>query len=178
MSGYKILETIYQSQRVRVARAIRDLDGKAVVLKSLNGDFPSLRDTTRFKYEFELSERAFGTGIVPVFDLHREGNGLILVMEDVGGIPLLDYWNSTPKTLSIFLNLSVQMTPLLGTLHEKGILHKDIKPANLLVQKETGRVYIIDLDLPPSCNLRSRHPSSPKHWRGHCPTSPLNKRAE
>jgi hypothetical protein len=68
MQGYQILETIYQSDRVNVSRATRDSDAKSVVIKALNGDFPSIRDVTRIKYEFELLEKAKGTGIVPVLD--------------------------------------------------------------------------------------------------------------
>jgi predicted ATPase/signal transduction histidine kinase len=166
MQGYQILETIYQSDRVIVRRAIRDSDGKNVILKSLNGDFPSIRDITRFKYEFELSERALGTGIVPVLELLREGNGLVLVMEDVGGIPLLDYWNSTPKTLGVFLNLSIQISQILGNLHERGIVHKDIKPANLLVQGETGKVYIIDLGLASLLQSEEQAPVQPETLEG------------
>ena len=147
MQGYQNFQTIYQSQRVIVSRAVRESDGKSVVLKALNSEFPGIRDLTRFKYEYELSEKAKNTGIVPVIDLVKHGNGLILVMEDVEGIPLLEYWNSTSKTLTIFFNLSTQITHILSNLHEKGILHKDIKPANILVQKETGKVYIIDLGL-------------------------------
>jgi histidine kinase len=166
MQGYQILETIYQSERVSVIRAIRDLDGKSVVLKALNGDFPSIRDSTRIKYEFELSEKAMGTGIVPVLELTKQLNKLILVMEDVGGIPLLDYWNSTPKILSIFLNLSIQITQILGNLHGKGILHKDIKPANVLVQKETGKVYLIDLGLASLLQSEEQAPVQPETLEG------------
>ena len=68
-------------------------------------------------------------------------------MEDVGGVPFLEYWNTTPKTLTIFLNLAIQITEILSLLHKTQIIHKDIKPTNILVQKETGRMYLIDLNL-------------------------------
>ena len=166
MQGYRNLQIIYQSQRVIVSRAVRELDGKSVVLKALNSEFPGIHDLTRIKYEYELSGRAKTTGTVPIIDLVKHGNGFLLVMEDVGGIPLLEYWNSTPKTLAIFLNLAVQIAQILSSLHEKEILHKDIKPANLLVQKETGKVYIIDLGLASLLQSEEQAPVPPETLEG------------
>ena len=166
MQGYQIIQTIYSSERISVLRAFRESDGKSVVIKSLNSDLPAQRDITRIKYEFELSERGSGTGIVPVLELVKQKNGLLLVMEDVEGIPLMEYWKSTPRTLAIFLNLSIQITRILSNLHEKGILHKDIKPTNILVQKSTGKVYVIDLGLDSVIQSEEQAPVQPETLEG------------
>ena len=146
MNGFQILQTLYKSERVTVSLAIRDSDGKQLILKSQNAEYPALRDLTRIQYEFELSLKYPVEGMVPIYSLEKQGNAYTPVMEDVGGVPFLEYCNTTPKTLTIFLNLAIQITEILSLLHKTQIIHKDIKPTNILVQKETGRMYLIDLN--------------------------------
>ena len=161
MNGYNSLQTIYKSERVTVSRAIRDMDGKEVILKSQTSEFPSQRDLTRIKYEYELSQKFSPKGMVPILVLEKQGNGFTLVMEDVGGIPLLEYWNSSSKTLSLFLEISISITKILSNLHENGIVHKDIKPANILVSQTTNQVYLIDLGLASLLSSEEQAPVQP-----------------
>ena len=104
MNHYHSNQTIYKSERVTVSRAISESDGKSVILKSQTSEFPSQRDITRIKYEYELSQKFSLEGMVPILGLEKQGNGFTLVMEDVGGIPLLDYWNSTIYLTNIQLS--------------------------------------------------------------------------
>lgn len=166
MTGYKIIQIIYKSDRITVSRAIRETDGKMFVLKSLNSELPGLKDITRIKYEYELSKIAAGTGIVPIHSLERYGNVFTLVMDDVNGIPLMEYWNSTNHSFSQFLNLSIQITEIIRNLHKKGIIHKDIKPANILVDKSTEKVYIIDLGFSSLLGSEEQSPVQPETLEG------------
>ncbi len=143
MQGYQNLKSIYLSERVNVYRAIREIDGKSVILKTQTSEYPSIRDLTRIKYEFDLSQKFPISGMVPILALEKNGNGYTLVMEDVDGIPLLEYWNSSQRSIPIFLNLAIQLTDTLSDLHKYGIIHKDLKPSNILVQRETGKVFLI-----------------------------------
>ena len=166
MKGYNSLQTIYKSERVTVSRAIRDQDGKKVILKSQTSEFPSQRELTRIKYEYELSQKFSLDGMVPILGLEKQGNGFTLVIEDVGGIPLLEYWNSSSKTLSLFLEISISITKILSNLHENGIVHKDIKPANILVSQTTNQVYLIDLGLASLLSSEEQAPVQPDTLEG------------
>ncbi len=166
MNTYYSPQILYQSERVTVSRAIRDLDGRSVILKSQNAEFPSLRDLTRIKMEYELSQKYSPKGMVPILGIEKQGNGFMLVMEDVGGIPLLDYWNSTSKALSLFLELAISITKNLSNLHENGIIHKDIKPANILVNQTTNQVYLIDLGLASLLSSEEQAPVQPDTLEG------------
>ena len=160
MRGFKELQTIYKSERVTVYRGLREIDNFPVIIKTQTAEFPNPRDLTRIKYEYELSQKYPNLGIVPIFSLEKVGNGYNLIMEDVGGIPLLEYWESSLKSIPIFLELSIQITTILGNLHKNQIIHKDIKPANILVQKDSAKVYLIDLGL---ASLLQNEEQAPVH---------------
>jgi serine/threonine protein kinase len=166
MNGYRTLQTLYISERVTVSRALRDSDGKSVILKSQNAEYPTLQDLTRIQYEFELSRKYPVSGMVPILSLEKQGNAYTLVLEDVGGIPLLEYWNQSPKTIPLFLDLAIGITENLSHLHKTQIIHKDIKPANILVQKETGNVYLIDLGLASLLRSEEQAPIQPESLEG------------
>jgi predicted ATPase/C4-dicarboxylate-specific signal transduction histidine kinase len=166
MNTYHSPQILYQSERVTVSRAIRDSDGRSVILKSQNAEFPSLRDLTRIKMEYELSQKYSPKGMVPILGIEKQGNGFTLIMEDVGGIPLLEYWNSTSKALSLFLELAISITKILSNLHEIGIIHKDIKPANILVSQTGNQVYLIDLGLASLLSSEEQAPVQPYTLEG------------
>jgi predicted ATPase/GAF domain-containing protein len=166
MQGYQNLKSIYQSERVNVYRAIRKIDGKSVILKTQTSEYPSIRDLTRIKYEFDLSQKFPISGMVPILALEKNGNGYTLVMEDVDGIPLLEYWNSSQRSIPIFLNLAIQLSNTLSDLHKYRIIHKDLKPSNILVQRETGKVFLIDLGLASLLQSEEQAPVQPDSLEG------------
>ena len=166
IQGFKEIFSIYKSERVTVYRAIRELDGKSVILKTLNAEYPTLKDLTRIKYEFDLSQNFQISGTVPILSLEKQGNGFMLVSEDVGGVPLLNYWNSSVKSIPLFLNLAIQITEILAGIHKNQIIHKDIKPGNILVQKDTGKVYLIDLGLASLLISEEQAPIQPESLEG------------
>jgi histidine kinase len=166
MNGYLSLQIIYKSDRITVSRAIRVHDGKKVILKSQNAEYPSLHELTRIKYEYDLYSRFSLDGLVPILSLEKTGNGYTLVMEDVGGIPLLEYWSTTNKTIQTFCELAIKITKNLSELHKNAIIHKDIKPANILVQKDMGKVFLIDLGLASLLQSEEQAPVQPESLEG------------
>jgi hypothetical protein len=65
----------------------------------------------------------------------------MLILEDAGGEPL-DRLLGQPMGLSRFLRFAVGLAAALGKLHQQGLIHKDIKPANILVDSATGAVWL------------------------------------
>jgi serine/threonine protein kinase len=74
------------------------------------------------------------------FAFERENGDTLLVLEDPGGQPL-DRLIGPPMEVGRFLRLAIASAVTLGRLHERGLLHKDIKPTNILVNSETGQVW-------------------------------------
>jgi predicted ATPase/signal transduction histidine kinase len=65
----------------------------------------------------------------------------MLILEDAGGEPL-DRLLGQPMELSRFLRFAVGLAAALGELHQQGLIHKDIKPANILVDSASGAVWL------------------------------------
>src|SRR6202035_1525192 len=76
----------------------------------------------------------------PLALTRREGR-MMLVLDDPGGEPLTRYL-SEPMELGRFLRLAISLAASLGELRRRGLIHKDIKPDNIIVDIVTHRVWV------------------------------------
>src|SRR5262249_12448368 len=74
-------------------------------------------------------------------DLARDAGRTMLVLEDAGGEPL-EALLDTPMEVGRFLRMAIGMASALRKLHQRGLIHKDIKPANILVNGASGEVRL------------------------------------
>jgi serine/threonine protein kinase len=68
-------------------------------------------------------------------------------MEDFGGSSLGHFANGRSLSLEQFLPIALQLIEILHLLHQQRVIHKDIKPANILIQPKTGQVKLIDFSI-------------------------------
>ncbi len=68
-------------------------------------------------------------------------------MEDCGGISLQDYVQEHPLTLVEILNIAIQLAEILHELHQARVIHKDIKPANILIHPQSKQIWLIDFSI-------------------------------
>ncbi|WP_028748194.1 AAA family ATPase [Rhizobium mesoamericanum] len=112
----------------------RGADGKwnsvLVVFSPL--EHPTLPSLERLVHEYELKDELDSAWAVRPLELVREGGRTLLVLEDPGSEPLARRLG-TPMKTALFLRLAVAIAAALGRAHERGLVHKDIKPANILV---------------------------------------------
>src|SRR6266481_4555421 len=91
-----------------------------------------------------------------------------LVLEDPGGEPL-DGLLRAPMELGLFLRLAVGLASALRELHAQGIIHKDVKPANALVDTATGRTWLIGFGIASRLRRERQAPESPEVIAGSLP---------
>ncbi|OLC49630.1 MAG: hypothetical protein AUH82_00165 [Chloroflexi bacterium 13_1_40CM_4_65_13] len=91
-----------------------------------------------------------------------------LVLEDPGGKPL-DGLLRAPMELGLFLRVAVGLASALRQLHAQGIIHKDIKPANLLVDTATGRVWLMGFGIASQLRRERQAPEPPEVIAGTLP---------
>jgi PAS domain S-box-containing protein len=84
----------------------------------------------------------------------------MLLMDDPGGQPLLDLIKG-PMETGRFLRLASGLADALHRLHEKGIIHKDIKPANILVDLETSEARLIGFGIATRLPRERQAPAAP-----------------
>ncbi len=176
-SGYELQELIHQGTNTVIYRAISTAEKKLVILKFSNTDCPTIEHIARLKHEYQILEYLNSQYIIKIYRVEIHQNHLILVLEDTGGISLkkwiatlenkLEFADrvtdnpaeiATNYQLSIadFLNTALSLTKALVFLHQNQIVHKDIKPHNIIINPQTKQVKLADFSI--ASRLRKEQP--------------------
>ncbi|BAZ38412.1 multi-sensor signal transduction histidine kinase [Calothrix sp. NIES-4101] len=146
--GYSVSEEIYNGSRTSVYRAFRENDNKPVVIKLLKNSYPSFSELVQFHNQYTIAKNLKNPGIIQTYSLEPFQNSYILVMEDFGGVSLKDYFvNNSVAFLVEFLQIAIALCNTLDILYHNRIIHKDIKPSNILINPETKQVKLIDFSI-------------------------------
>ncbi|MEZ2238742.1 AAA family ATPase [Microcoleus sp.] len=153
LPGYRISASISEGFNTSVYRGIRNSDEQPVIIKILKAEFPTLEQITRLKHEYKITQNLHIEGIVKAYRLETYQNRIALILEDFGGDVLS---HSTKLNLPAFLKIAVQLASTLKSLHRNSIIHKDIKPSNIIINSATGTVKITDFSV--ASRLRKENP--------------------
>ncbi|MEH1850480.1 MAG: AAA family ATPase [Nostoc sp.] len=149
--GYKVSEELYNGSRTLVYRGYRETDSLPVVIKLLKNPYPSFSELLSFRNQYTIAKNLNSPLIIQTYSLQAYQNGYALVMEDFGGISLKDYFTSDQRRYTAsgeeFLRIAIALCNTLDILYRERIIHKDIKPANILINPETKQVKLIDFSI-------------------------------
>ncbi|MEH2365585.1 trifunctional serine/threonine-protein kinase/ATP-binding protein/sensor histidine kinase [Nostoc sp.] len=146
--GYQVSEELYNGSRTLAYRGYRETDSLPVVIKLLKNPYPSLGELLSFHNQYTIAKNLNSPLIVQIYSLESYQNGYALVMEDFGGISLKDWGvGGRGQSLQEFLVLAIALCNILDILYRERIIHKDIKPANILINPETKQVKLIDFSI-------------------------------
>src|SRR5882757_1493543 len=137
-----VFETLREDEEFAFCRGRRD-DGEllTILLVAPVSEHPVPAVLERLEHEYSLrAELDSEWAARPLTLVRREGRTM-LILEDPGGEPL-DRLLGQPMELSRFLRFAVGLAAALGKLHQQGLIHKDIKPANILVDSASGAVWL------------------------------------
>ena len=144
---YQLIEKLYAGSRTVVYRGIREADQLGIVVKLLQREYPTFSELLQFRNQYTIAKNLDSPGIIRPYSLETYRNSYALVMEDFGGTSLRDYVQNQPLASTEFLEIAIQLADILNYLHHHQIIHKDIKPANILIHPETKQVKIIDFSI-------------------------------
>jgi predicted ATPase/signal transduction histidine kinase/tRNA A-37 threonylcarbamoyl transferase component Bud32 len=151
LAGYQIIGQIYASDKTLVYRGIREQDQKPVVIKVLRRRYPSFQELSQLRNQYTIAKNLELQSIITPYSLEPYENSYALVMEDFAGISLKDYMNhiESPKCLPLqqFLHIALQIASTLHELYRNRVIHKDIKPANILINPRTLEIKLIDFGI-------------------------------
>ena len=142
---------------ILLCRACReDTAGKrTTVLAALPAaEHPTPDTLDRLAHEYRLKDKLNGAWAAKPLELLRERGRTILVLEDPGGEPL-SWLVGAPMEVGRFLQLAKRITTALGRVHQRGLVHKDIKPAHILLNGTSGEVRLTGFGIA-SCRPRER----------------------
>jgi diguanylate cyclase (GGDEF)-like protein len=145
--GFQIKELLYDSRNSRVYRADRLRDGLPVVLKLLSDHPPSPERRARFQQEYNLMHKLHEDGVLTAHGLESHQGNLVMILEDFGGKSLNNLQVAGALALDQWLQLAIRITGCLGQLHRRHVMHKDVNPSNIVWNRQTGQVKLIDLGI-------------------------------
>jgi predicted ATPase len=126
---------------------------------------PTLETINRFTREYELRDHLDTAWALRPVELVRERERPMLLVEYIGGEPL-DRLTGQPMEIGRFLRLAVALSAALGRLHGRGLIHKDIKPANVLVDSATGQVWLTGFGVASRVPRERQSPEPPEFIAG------------
>jgi len=127
----------------------RQLDD-VVALKILRGDMINMDPTLleRFKQEIKLARKITHRNVLRTHDFGDANGTPYISMEYVEGVTLKDLIaNKGALPLGVGLGIAKQMCQGLDAAHRQGVIHRDIKPQNMLILPETGDLKIMDFGI-------------------------------
>ncbi|ALG69115.1 AAA family ATPase [Beggiatoa leptomitoformis] len=167
LADYAITEKIYDGAKTVVYRGYRKKDQQAVIIKGLQNQYPEPRRIAQFHHEYQITQGLNLSGIVKPYGLHKCKSAWVLIFEDDHGESLRTLLDKqAPLDLPLFLELAIQLAHGIGELHIHNIIHKDIKPANIIVNLEKKQVKITDFSISSKFNVENQSLCNPDLLEG------------
>ncbi len=179
---YRLIELLGQGGMATIYRATDTGLGRDVALKLLRPEY--LRDpdfSSRFRQEAQAAASLSHPNVVTVHDYGEDPSGPFIAMELVDGEDLatiLKRSGALPPRQAA--RIAAGVARALGAAHAKGIIHRDVKPGNVLIGRD-GRVKVVDFGIAravaeaqmtmPGTTLGSVHYFSPEQARGDATTT-------
>src|SRR5262249_52636997 len=116
-------------------------------------------------HEFELKDELDGAWAVRPLELVRDAGRTTLVLEDTDGEPL-DRLLGAAVEVGRFLRLAIGIAAAVGKLHKQGLVHKDIKPANILVKGNADEVRLTGFGIASRLPRERQSPRPPETIAG------------
>jgi serine/threonine-protein kinase len=173
---YQILDTIGTGANSRVARAFDPMIGRIVAVKLFPPELAQGEGRERFFKEARVVGQISHPSIVAVHDMGIEDSSSTpyLVMEFVEGQPLERVLDKGSVPCPRACAWTAEVAIALAVAHRKGVIHGDVKPANILITEE-GRIKLTDFGMARLASRDSKDTpllGTPAYW---CPEQVLGK---
>jgi predicted ATPase/signal transduction histidine kinase/CheY-like chemotaxis protein len=142
--GYRFLSAVHDSTTTLVHRARREHDGQPVVLKILRPEAVTPGALARYRHEFDVLQGLRVPGVLQALGLEMMQGAPVLVLEDFGAESLARLYRGQRLGLERVLALASRLADILARVHDHGIVHGDINPANILLAPDTGELRLAD----------------------------------
>ncbi len=144
LRGYRLLDKIGEGAFGLVYRAVQPQVGREVAIKSIHPELANQPDfVRRFEHEAQVVARLEHPHVVPLYDYWRDPDGAYLVMRLLRGGSLEDLLEQGPLDSTRAATFLDQVAGALAAAHRQGVVHRDVKPGNVLLDEE-GNAYLTD----------------------------------
>ncbi len=144
--GYRVLGTIRATGSNALFHAMREADGLPVIIKTPMAPSPGPRERERYQREFGILQRLRDVkGVARPYACERLHERPVLLLERVQGEALSESVGK-PMEVGRFLSLAISLAATLGEVHGRNVIHKDIKPSNIILEPN-GEGRLIDFGM-------------------------------
>lgn len=148
LPGFALSHTVYQGSETLVRRGRQMNDDSPVAVKMTHNENPTPRELGRLRREFDiLNHVGHLPGVAKARALLPHGNGLALVLDDLGDTSLQHVLEAGRLDIATTLDIAISIADTLGSLHRLGVIHKDLKPRNVMVSPGPSAPRIIDFGI-------------------------------
>jgi predicted ATPase/signal transduction histidine kinase len=137
----QVFVALRRDEELCLYRGARDAAGSACLVLAATADRPSLRTLQRLEQEYALCEELDDAWAARPLALVNEAEGPKLLLSDPGG-ELLSRLVGRLRDPGSFMRVAIGIAGALARMHDRGLIHKDIKPANILVDGRTGQAWL------------------------------------
>ncbi len=163
LGNYKILEKLGAGGQGTVYKAIDSKLGRTVVIKVLPEELVTKEaNLKRFEREARLASSLDHPNICTIFDLNVIDGVHFIAMQYLSGRNVRQLVNGRPLQLESALSIAIQVTDALAVAHAQGIIHRDIKAGNVMVDSK-GQAKILDFGLAKLLNEEAARTSGIHH---------------
>jgi PAS domain S-box-containing protein len=140
----------------------------SVLLLALASTHPRLESLKKIEHEYSLCHDFDTTWAVRPLSLSQYNGQKALVLEDPGG-EFLHRLIQGPMELKQFLRIAIGISTALGQLHNRSVIHKDLKPSNVLVDAATGHAWLTGFGIASRLPRERQSPGPPEFIAGTLP---------
>ena len=159
------LEPLHEDGELILHRAVHASreDGVApsVLVVGPAGEYVSPATLARLEHEYSLAGELDSRWAVRPIGFDRYRGRAVLVLEDPGGEPLSRLVGK-PMELGAFLHLAIGLARTAASLHAAGLIHKNIKPANVLANSATGDAWLTGFGIASRLRRERQSPDAPE----------------
>jgi serine/threonine protein kinase len=126
---------------------------------------PTPESLKRLEHAYSFKEDLDPTWAIRPIAIARHWDRPVLLLRDPGGVPL-DRLLDQPLDVAFSLRLAINLSAAIGHLHERGVVHKDIKPANVLFNSVTGQCWLMGFGIGSRLPRERQSPEPPEFVAG------------
>lgn len=169
-ANYKVLDKIFEGDVSSIFRSVRISDSAPVVLKMHRKDHPSHDEILDLKYEYLVTSSLENhTGVITALGLEEIEGRPVMILEDFGGESLDRIMNRSDLSFEERIVVALKTCECIGQIHSAGIIHKDLNPSNIVFNRNSGQIKIIDFGIASGLAHEDTQEEHPKVIKGTLP---------
>src|SRR5712692_1140710 len=165
-----VLEPILKDEEFVLYRARHrnQADIPSVLVRTPISTRPAPESLKRIEHEYSFRAELDPVWAVRPLVISQHSGRTMLALEDPGGAPL-DGLIQGPMEMAQFLRFAIGLATALSQLHKRQLIHKDVKPSNVLVDSTTGQVWLTGFGIASRLPRERQSPEPPEFIAGSLP---------